>query len=99
MDNNSLYVLIAAILVVFASVAAWIESRLEKHDAPDYRRVLHSERRYREHVARGPVTERRRASRKHSRHTMFMRIAELVRGRPLEAPKPSQDSEHQRRAR
>jgi hypothetical protein len=64
MDETELiYFVVAMAVVVLATVSAWIESQLERRDAPDYLRLLRHDRRYREHVARGPVDERRRLGR------------------------------------
>jgi hypothetical protein len=59
--GEAIYFFVAMTVVVLATASAWIESRLEKRDAPDYVRRLRQEPRYREHVARGPVVARRRA--------------------------------------
>jgi hypothetical protein len=68
MDEIELISLVVAVaVVVLATVSAWIESRLERRDAPDYLRLLRQDRRYREHVARGPVVERRRRPRRRPR--------------------------------
>jgi hypothetical protein len=63
-EGEAVYFFVAMTVVVLATVSAWIESRLEKRDAPDYLKRLRQEPRYREHVARGPVVARRSAGRR-----------------------------------
>ena len=64
MDEAELiYIVIAMAIVILAAVSAWMESQSERDDAPDYLRLLRHNPRYREHVARGPVSERRRRGR------------------------------------
>jgi hypothetical protein len=64
MDEAELiYIAVAMAVVILATAAAWIESQMEGQDGPDYLRLLRHNPRYREHVARGPVSERRRLGR------------------------------------